>query len=473
MIKKIITLSVILILLHAFSFAAAAMTIEEEKKLGQEFYEKLEKSGVLYHNAPVNAYIAKLGSHLVAHMSPSPFEYRFSVIKSSAINAFATPGGYVYLNIGLINLAENESELASVMAHEIAHVSARHIDDITAKSTKVSMATLAAILAGAFLGSGDVAAAVTGFSMATATTLSLKYSREHEEEADRIGMSYMVQAGYDAQSMPDFLKIMRRYEFFSSNVPSYFLTHPGTDERIRYLDALLQTKYTKAGSRSIMGQLRRIQTILAFEQKNPEANLKFFQSALEKNPDDVDYLYGLAVTQEKLGLTAQALGTFHRALTLAPNDGQILKDMGIAYFRSGRSVEAIPFLKKVVEKGDDNVTAWYYLGKAYEAQGNYTAAMEIYSRLAKKTTVEDEVLYSLAAAYGKTNKQGESHYYFGLYFRKKNKLESASFHFREALKFFAPDSPMAKEIETYLKDRKTPPPMENRDNRPRPRPGIY
>ena len=263
-----------------------------------------------------------------------------------------------------------------------------------------------------------------------------------------------------------------RYEFFSSNVPSYFLTHPGTDERIRYLDALLQTKYTKAGSKSIMGQLRRIQTILAFEQKNPEANLKFFQSALEKNPDDVDYLYGLAVTQEKLGLTAQALGTFHRALTLAPNDREILKDMGIAYFRSGRSVEAIPFLKKVVEKGDDNVTAWYYLGKAYEAQGNYTAAMEIYSKLAKKPAAEDEVLYSLASAYGKTNKQGESHYYFGLYFKKKNKLESAFFHFREALKFFAPDSPMAKEIETYLKERKAPP-MDNRDNRPRPRPGIY
>src|SRR3972149_9236208 len=309
--KIILVIINIIILLSYFGLADASFTIEDERKLGKEFYENLEKNKILYHNARVEEYITKLGMLIVSTIPKSPFEYHFSVIKSSAVNAFATPGGYVYINLGLINLVENESELASVLAHEIAHVNARHIADIVDKSTKVNIATLAAVLAGAFLGGGDVTAAVTSFSMAAATTLNLKYSREHEEEADRLGMSYMAKTGYDATSMLDFLKIMRQTEFYSSNVPSYFLTHPGTDERIRYLDGLLQTRYGAGGSKSLFGEHKRIQTLLMLEKKELDSNLKFFQSALVKTGDDIDSLYGLAVTQGKMGMTAQSLENFH------------------------------------------------------------------------------------------------------------------------------------------------------------------
>src|SRR3990170_2425110 len=306
-------------------------------------------------------------------MRPSQSKMR----KSSAVNAFATPGGYVYVNLGLINLVENESELASVLAHETAHVNARHIADIVDKSKKVNIATLAAVLAGVFLGGGDVTAAVTGFSMAAATTLNLKYSREHEEEADRLGMSYMTKAGYDGISMLEFLKIMRQTEYYSSSIPSYFLTHPGTDERIRYLDALLQTSYGRGGSKSQIGQLKRIQTSIMFELKNPDENLKYFKAALEKKGEDVDCLYGLAVTQEKLGMIKQALENFHRALKLAPDDSEILKGLGIAYFKKGHPVEAIVYLGKAVEIEESNTTAAFYFGKTYEAQGNYPKSLEI------------------------------------------------------------------------------------------------
>ena len=280
--KIILIIIHIIILLSYFGLADASFTIEDERKLGKEFYENLENNKILYHNTRVEEYITKLGMIIVSTIPKSPFEYHFSVIKSSAVNAFATPGGYVYVNLGLINLVENESELASVLAHETAHVNARHIADIVDKSTKVNIATLAAVLAGAFLGGGDVTAAVTSFSMAAATTLNLQYSREHEEEADRLGMSYMAKAGYDMSSMLDFLKIMRQTEYYSSNIPSYFLTHPGTDERIRYIDALLQTRYGRGGSKSQIGQLKRIQTSIMFELKNPDENLKYFKAALEK-----------------------------------------------------------------------------------------------------------------------------------------------------------------------------------------------
>ena len=189
-----------------------------------------------------------MGERILAHSDKAPFAFKFSIIRSSAINAFATPGGYVYVNQGLINLVENEGELASVLAHEIAHVNGRHIAEIVDKSQKINISTLAAVLAGAFLGGGgELTAAVTSFSVAAATSLSLKYSREHEESADRMGLTYLAAAGYDGKSMLAFLKIMKRYEYYSNTIPSYFLTHPGTDERSHYIDALLQTTHRQGG----------------------------------------------------------------------------------------------------------------------------------------------------------------------------------------------------------------------------------
>ncbi len=225
---------------------------------------------------------ASLGERILSHSDKVPFEFKFSIIRSSAINAFATPGGYVYINQGLINLVENEAQLAGVLAHEIAHVNGRHIAEIVDRSKVINIASLAAILAGAFLGgSGDAVAAVTSFTMATAATLTLKYSREHEEAADRTGMSYLVAAGYNGGAMLDFLRIMRRYEFYSNTIPSYFLTHPGTDERTRYIDALLQTTYTRKGAESILGNLKRVQTLLLLEGKTTDsANLQHFQQRL-------------------------------------------------------------------------------------------------------------------------------------------------------------------------------------------------
>lgn len=441
---------IVVFLFQHFSagFACASFTIEDEKKLGKEFYEKLEKSQVLIRNEKVNAYITKLGRKILSQSQKAPFDFNFFVIRSSAINAFATPGGYVYLNRGLINLVDNESELAGILAHEIAHVNARHIASIIEKSQKIGVATLAAILAGAFLGRGsDLTAAVTSFSMATATSLNLKYSREHEEEADRLGLSYLVSVGYDGAAMLDFLKTMRRYEFYSNSVPSYFLTHPGTDERIRYLDAAIQTTHSRKGSKSIIGNLKRIQTILMFGERNLEVSLHHFQSELKKAPMDLDALYGLAVIQEKIGRTSESLATFQKALTISPDDDDILRDLGILYFRLGRSSEAIPLFRKALtlETDKENADVLLYLGRSYESTTDYISALAIYKKLESQTIDDADIYYNIAMTYGKINDPGNSHYNFGIYFKKKKRFDSASFHFREALKYFPEQS------ENYLK----------------------
>jgi predicted Zn-dependent protease len=428
--------------------ARASLSITDEIKLGKEFYEKLDKLNALSKNERANTFITLLGERILSHSDKAPFEFKFSIIRSSAINAFATPGGYVYVNQGLINLVENEAQLAGVLAHEIAHVNGRHIADILDKSKIISLSALAAILAGAFLGgSGDAAAAITSFSIASATALSLKFSREHEEAADRMGISYLVEAGYGGGAVYDFLKIMRRYEFYSNSIPSYFLTHPGTDERTRYIDALLQTTYTRKGAESILGNLTRVQTILLLDGKTPDSNnLRHFSQILNNKPGDVDALYGLAVTQERMGMAQDSLDTFRKALRLAPDDPDILRDMGIASYKLGRFTDAAASLNRALGINQSDADTLLFLGRTYEAQSDLPNALALYKKLEEKHLNDEETFYNLAMAYGRANQLGDSHYYFGLYFKKKGKVDSALFHFRAAMKHLPPDTDRIQKV---------------------------
>jgi predicted Zn-dependent protease len=431
--------------------AKASFTIEDEKKLGREFYEKLQKGNFLLPNEQANSYITLLGKRILGYSENAPFDFQFSIIRSSAINAFATPGGYVYLNQGLINLAENEAELAGVLAHEIAHVNGRHIAEIIDRSTKLNISTLAAILAGAFLGGGgEVTAAVASFSVAAATTLSLKYSRQQEEAADRTGLSYLVAAGYNGRATLDFLKIMRRFEYYSNTIPSYFLTHPGTDERTHYIDSLLQTTYNRGGADHIIGNLKRIQTILLLDTKAPDSNLPYFQKNLKDHPDDPDLLYGLAKTEEKLGMTREALEHFQKALFLAPDDPDILRDLGIALFKLGQFEDAARNLRRAIRFRENDVDANLHLGKTLAALGDMRGALRLYTNLDARRPDDPEIHYNMAMVYGKMGRTGDSHYYFGLYFKKKGKTDSALFHLKAARKDLPPDDPRASEIKKQI-----------------------
>jgi len=454
-IRKWIVRAVVGLLLLFTAASACALTIEEEKKAGKELYEKLEKHGYLERNARVENYITRLGARLLAGSKPI-FDFRFTVIRNSGINAFATPGGYVYVFRGLINLVETESELAGVLAHEIAHVNARHIASMAEKSGKISIATLAALLAGAlFGGGGQATAAIAAMTMATATHMSLQYSREHEEEADRLGMAYLVQSSYEGKAMVDFLKIMRRYEFYSNSIPSYFFTHPGTDERIRYLDGMLQTTYRRQnGKESIIGGLKRIQAILALDNKNLDVTLKKYEDDLKKNPDDVDILYGLALLQEKTGAIAPAMETFQKALRLAPDDEDIVRDTGIIYFRASQPAEAVILLRKAYELNRNNENTLSWLARAYAATGDYASALDLYRKLETKKIDDVDIYYNMAMTYGRTNHPGESHYYFGRFFKEKKRKDSALFHFQSALPHFPKDSSRALEIEKEIKTLK-------------------
>ena len=460
-----ILIIVILLQLLAATYCFAEFTFDDEKKLGRELYDKLDKSDLLLKEPRVARYINDLGQKILAQSNKQvPFDFRFSVVKGSAINAFATPGGFVYVNAGTIILADNECELAGVIAHEIAHVNARHIAQMIEKQKKISFATLAAILAGAVLGGGAGAEALIGMSLATASTLSLKYSRENEEEADRFGMQYLVAAGYDPKGMLDFMKMMKNYEFYSSNIPSYFLTHPGTEDRIRYLDGLIHVRYTERGALDIFGKIGRIQTLLALQAKEPASALKYFQEKLASSPRNIDAMYGASVSLAAVGKLQEAEASFERVLKLAPNDNDVLRDFGVMYFNQGNMKQAGVYLKKAYAVNDTDPETMLRLGKCYEEEGSYREALDLYLKYRIRNPGDTNIYYNIAMMYGRTGDNAMSHYNFGIFFKRKGKTDSAIHHFEQALKLFAPGSEKYAEISAEIDALKKP-------KKPSPRPG--
>ena len=444
---------VFFILLFRASICLAEFTIDDEKKLGKEFYDQMGKNHLLLENKKLNDYITQIGNLILAHSKEVPFEFHFCIVNSNAINAFATPGGYIYINKGLISVAENEGELAGVIAHEIGHANGRHVASLIEKSQKLNIATLAAIIAGAFLGGGgEATAAIAAFSVAGSSSLTLKFMREHEEEADRLGISYLVSAGYYPAAMVDFLKIMKQYEFFSKTIPSYLQTHPGTDDRIFYLDSLILTQYHQKGAKNIIGNLRRMQALIALDMADLNTKYKQLEESLNKDPNNIDLLYILALAEDQLGQTNSALNHYQKALSLSPQDEDVLKNIGLIYLKTGKADLAQDYLLRAANLNANNDEFILALGKAYFALGKYQNALDCYLKPKDKTFDDEDINYFIAMTYGKLNNQGESHYYFGLYFKKAKKKESALFHFKESLNYFPQGSERADAIDQAIKE---------------------
>ncbi len=184
-------LPLVLILCSFIAFPPTAfgffenLTIEKEKELGEEFCLQLQQYYPVVHDPYLTTYINTIGQNLVKQLGPQPFKYRFFILEDPTYNAFAVPGGFIFVNTGLIQLMNREDELAGVLAHEITHVHQRHMAKQLEKSKFTTVATVIAALAAVLLGGGAAAPLLTGV-MAGGQSAMLAYSREDETEADTL-----------------------------------------------------------------------------------------------------------------------------------------------------------------------------------------------------------------------------------------------------------------------------------------------
>ncbi|MGV6859321.1 MAG: M48 family metalloprotease [bacterium] len=222
-----------------------SMNPAQEYRLGQDILANLRLQLPLIEDPVITQYINDLGSRLVAATDNSHFPFTFLVVKDPSINAFAAPGGIVVVHSGLLDAADNESELAAVLAHEISHVTQRHIIRFYDKSGQANIAALVGIVAAVLLSAYSPAAAQAGLfaGMAVGSSNQLKFSRDNEKEADRHGREILSEAGFNTASMGTFFKKLQSASLADPGKVSEFLqTHPLPASRIS--DAWLPNQTT-------------------------------------------------------------------------------------------------------------------------------------------------------------------------------------------------------------------------------------
>ncbi len=215
-----------------------------EKRVGESIMQDIRLREPTYLDDPeITGYLNRIGRRLASNSDGARQEFEFFALQDATLNAFALPGGYIGVHTGLILAAQSESELASVLSHEISHVTQRHIARGFSKQSLSSAATLIS-LAVAILAArhnSDVAQGALIAGQAAGVQQQLNYSRDFEREADRVGMQLLERSGFDVRGMGSFFERLQRYgRHYDNNAPGYLLTHPLTTERISDMENRIQ-----------------------------------------------------------------------------------------------------------------------------------------------------------------------------------------------------------------------------------------
>jgi len=214
-----------------------SFTPQQDIQMGMQYAAEAEKQSPMCNDAKVDAYLTKLGHRLIEHLNTFGNEYpwEFHCVNDKAINAFALPGGFVFVNRGAIEAADYEAELAAVMAHELSHVALRHGTNQATKAQYAQIGSGIAGIAGGILG-GTVGAAASGLGQFAAGGVLLKYSRSAETQADVMGTQVLYDSGYDPRAMTAFFEKLSG----SAAPPEFFSDHPNPDHRIERVDEEIQ-----------------------------------------------------------------------------------------------------------------------------------------------------------------------------------------------------------------------------------------
>jgi predicted Zn-dependent protease len=210
--------------------SAGQVSTQQEEQIGAQYAQQINQQLPLIRDAATNQYINALGRKIAAVADPRGIPYTFYVVNSDVVNAFSIPGGYVYVNRGLIERADNEAQLAGVLGHEIGHVVERH--SITQMARAQNANTMLSVLYGVLLRRNPSGVEQAGIQVGGSAVFA-GYSRTAEREADRDGVAFMTRAGYDPHQLQLFFeKLMQLEKTQPSKIESFFATHPGTQERI-------------------------------------------------------------------------------------------------------------------------------------------------------------------------------------------------------------------------------------------------
>ncbi|AYF90527.1 M48 family metalloprotease [Pseudomonas sp. JS3066] len=302
--------------------SSSIVSPEQEHQLGRAWLSLLRGQVPQLNDPQLKDYVETSVYRLAETSQLQDRRLEFVLLNSPQLNAFAAPGGIIGVNGGLFLYAPTEAEYASVLAHELAHLSQRHFARGVEAQQRMQIPVMAAMLAGivaAAAGAGDAGMAAIMGTQAAAIQEQRRFSRQNEQEADRIGLLNLEKAGYDPRAMPRmFERLMRQYRY-DAKPPEFLLTHPVTENRIA--DTRNRAEQLPPGGveNSLRYQLMRARVQLMFEE-TPGIAAKRFRAQLDEDPKLDAARYGLAIAQIKGGQLNQARDNLAPLLAKAPNE---------------------------------------------------------------------------------------------------------------------------------------------------------
>lgn len=426
--------------------AVQAVSVSEEKTLGRKFDLQARSKLPLLNDIELTSYVNHLGQKIVAGLGDQPFTYRFYVIRDGRVNAFAVPGGYVYVNGGLLTRADSEDEIAGVLGHEVAHVHAHHLARQQDATQLLNYATFLGVLLSV------VQPAVGAGAAALNAATQLQYRREFEQEADYLGARYMRQAGYDPRGMLDFLRKMLDDQHGSpATATPYLLSHPLTDKRLTNLEAVLRTHQAGGAPRRPRSlDLDRLQLLVRIRSVPAQEVVAEYRRSAEAAPENGRAQYLLGVAYFEAGLFDAALTAFQRARAL--EFPSLDRDLGRTLFRLRKWEKALPLLRAAVEVDATDAVAWYELARVLQDSGEDAEAMRAYGRAVELAPDFEGAHYSLGVLSGRAGRAGDGHYHLGMAYYLRGELDQAYGQFQRAKPLAAAESTRSEEIRAYVEE---------------------
>lgn len=284
------------------SSSSQVISARQAQDLGTQAYREIRRQVRVLDDPLVSEYVTSLGQRLASESAEPGAQYTFFVVANRSVNAFAIPGGFIGIHSGLMTTTQEESELAGVLAHEVAHVTQDHIARIIEDMQKVSIPVMLGAL-GIMIASGgnpEIAQAALAGSQAALIQRQINFTRSHEAEADRIGINTLAEAGYNPNGMAQFFERLERVNLAYGDGPSEFLrTHPVTTNRIAEAKSRARTMAGREPSESAEVDYRLIrERVRALSADNADEALQYFRRTLDVTTNEAEILaieYGRAV----------------------------------------------------------------------------------------------------------------------------------------------------------------------------------
>lgn len=465
--KRFKTFFVFLTLLFFFSFSVStsfAISIPEEKKVGEKFMRMIWEQQILLNDPIANHMVTRVGNHLLSFLPPQPFNYSFYIVDDDVFNAFASPAANIFAYRGLITDLDSIDELAGIIGHEIAHAASRHVAESIDRSKYISIGSMAGMLAGILLGSaagGKAGAAMITSSMAISQTLMLAFTRENETEADEKGIMFLKRSCFAPEGLLSGLMKIRASDYRGvENIPDYVKTHPGTGRRIGHVETIL-SGYTPPADKAkchedfrfnmikyrLLGLYADIEPTLhqlttelanippdAIAADAAGADTAIADDAADAADAAAAIHYGLGLIYGRKFMGEKAILHLKKSLSITIAEPMVLLELGRIYLQNGEPEKALNVLEGIDRDPVMGVMAKYHQAGAHLELKNLTRAENLFNTVINKApTLYPKAYFHLANIMSLEKKRGLSHYYLGVYYSEINNKKNAFIHLNKAL----------------------------------------